>query len=437
MSNVIAFHNIQDERQKYEFINKPVHINLPTGESIQFPCICLYKKDDMSPVAYPCLERWLFRLNETRLMASTTMRKKAAALCNFANYILHETTVDYIHELTVQDIRNFLSVYRIKDNGESRTAQSWEEGVAAIYEFLKTYYDYNKEALDFTYSGNDLVSTNIVKDTQSRRKIVAKQYNYLSVKAPSQKSKKNRLLLYDYLELFLFECVKYDPMIVLGVALQAYSGIREGEVVNLTYDRFIMRYSGFGRIGDITLDLMEAAPFISERKHKKSSFGEIKRFRKQTVYPDFNDMVLKYFNSHSAHIEALGYKPDGESPIFLNEWGKPMSVHTYKERVKKIFYEHFLPALKTVADTQGTWAADAPFIEAYESEYPGAHMFRHWFTMYLVEKTPLTTDEISKWRGDSNRDSMLTYVHINADMLEAYRNISHNYQRSVLEEILK
>lgn len=437
MSNVIAFYNIQDERQKYEFINKPVHINLPIGESIQFPCICLYKKDDMSPVAYPCFERWLFRLNETRLMASTTLRKKAAALCNFVNYILHETTVDYIHKLTVQDIRNFLSVYRTKDNGESRTAQSWEEGVAAIYEFLKTYYDYNKEALDFTYSGNDLVSTNIVKNTQSRRKIVTKQYNYLSVKAPSQKPKKNRLLLYDYLELFLFECTKYDPMIALGVVLQAYSGIREGEVVNLTYDRFIMRYSGFGRIGDITLNLMEAAPFISERKHKKSNFGEIKRFRKQAVYPDFNDMVLKYFNSHSAHIEALGYKPDGESPIFLNEWGKPMSVHTYKERVKKIFYEHFLPALKTVADAQGTWATDAPFIEAYESEYPGAHMFRHWFTMYLVEKTPLTTDEISKWRGDSNRDSMLTYVHINADMLEAYRNISHNYQRSVLEEILK
>ena len=113
-----------------------------------------------------------------------------------------------------------------------------------------------------------------------------------------------------------------------------------------------------------------------------------------------------------------------------------MSVHTYKRRVKKLFFEHFLPDLKKASEQNGTWAIDAPYIEAYEDDYPGAHAFRHWFTMYLLQKAKLPTDLISKWRGDSNRESMLTYIHINADMLESFETAAHTFHRSWLEEIL-
>ena len=113
-----------------------------------------------------------------------------------------------------------------------------------------------------------------------------------------------------------------------------------------------------------------------------------------------------------------------------------MSVDTYKGRVKKLFYEHFLPDLKKASEQMGTWAIDAPYIEAFEEDYPGAHAFRHWFTMYLFQRAQLTHDEISKWRGDKSRESMLTYIHVNADMLESFKMSAHTFQRSWLEEVL-
>ena len=125
-----------------------------------------------------------------------------------------------------------------------------------------------------------------------------------------------------------------------------------------------------------------------------------------------------------------------DAPVFVNKKNGPMSVDTYKGRVKKLFYEHFLPDLRKASEQTGNWATDAPYIEAFEEDYPGAHAFRHWFTMYLFQKAKLTTDEISKWRGDSSRESMLTYIHVNADMLASFETTTHTFQRTLLEEIL-
>lgn len=113
-----------------------------------------------------------------------------------------------------------------------------------------------------------------------------------------------------------------------------------------------------------------------------------------------------------------------------------MTVQTYSDRVKKLFYERFLPSLKRTCELQGTYADNAAFIEAYEIEYPGAHMFRHWFTMYLLTKARLTSGEIMKWRGDSSQESMNDYIHENADLIEIFRESSYTFQSQILEDIL-
>ena len=63
-------------------------------------------------------------------------------------------------------------------------------------------------------------------------------------------------------------------------------------------------------------------------------------------------------------------------------------------------------------------------------------MFRHWFTMYLLQNTNLTDDEISKWRGDSCIDSMQAYIHANSEFIRLFRESVFAFQKSVLEEIL-
>ena len=112
-----------------------------------------------------------------------------------------------------------------------------------------------------------------------------------------------------------------------------------------------------------------------------------------------------------------------------------MSVQTYSDRLKKLFYERFIPALKKTCEREGTYADNAAFIEAYEIEYPGAHMLRHWFTMYLLTKAKLQSAEIMRWRGDSSQKSMDAYIHENGELIEIFEESSYAFQAQILEDI--
>lgn len=348
--------------------------------------------------------------------------------------MLRETTHSYLYEINLNDIRSFLLAYKTKENGQQRSARGWQEGISYVYDFLTAYYVHNESIFPFSYQYQDIITERVIRNESTRRKTVVKEYHYLSVKPPKQTTIKNRMLLYEYLDLILFECEKYDPELTFAIALQAYAGLREGEIVNLTYERILLQYAGYGRIGKITLDLTSPAPHTNWGR--KTELGNIKVERKQMIYPDFNEKIIKLYDAHTARHRAMDLPVTGNAPIFVNRRNQPMSVSSYKGRVKDLFYERFLPALKKASELSGRWAIDAPYIEAFEDDYPGAHAFRHWFTMYLFQRARLTSDEISKWRGDRNRDSMLDYLHINADMLNAYNSTSQVFQRAWLEEIL-
>ena len=437
MANVIQFKSPQEileNRKQYIFISKPVPIVTEDGNTVHFPCIGLYHRETGIPVGYPKLEPYLYELNLSEMQATNTLKKKSYNLCAFLNYLIWNTQVDTINDVTYNDIRDFLVSFRKLDNGESRDPGSWYKGLQDVYDFLKNYYDYHREQ-HFSYDPTELVTTQVIRNVDTHRKSIVKRYNKLSIKPPRKYKTKNRQLLRGYLDLLLYECMAYDPMLTLGVALQAYAGIREGEVVNLTHEKVVIIYGTFGRISKIILNLTEEADFAKNWRGA-SSFGSIKKYRKQEVYYDFLERTFRLYNDHDAWLRTHGYSIEKDAPLFVNRWGKPMAVSTYTGRLRKLFYEHFLPDLKKYCELQNTWADNAALIEAYESDYPGGHMLRHWFTMYLVERTNLSTDEISKWRGDHNRESMLTYVHVNADMLQMYRESAFVFQEKLLEEVL-
>ena len=437
MGNIARFYRTEDLRQEYEFKNRPVLVVLSGSETVRFPCIGLYHSESGVPVWFPGYERWMFPLNEIHAKQTSTLKKKAFALCAFLNFLLKETSVNQINEVTINDLRAFLVAFKTNKTGQTRTPQGWEEGVSAVFEFLGRFYKHNHEILPFSYCPDDFISTTVIRDASTHRRTIVKQYSRMSVKPPKAQPKKNRLLLHDHLDLILYECKMYDPMLAIAVALQSFAGIREGEVVNISIGDIALRYAGFGIIGDIVIDLTEMAAFASEMDaNRKTEFGKIKVHRTQLCFTDFTEKLSDLYAQHIAFLESQGYDVSPEAPLLRNRWGKPMSVDTYKGQVRQLFYNHFLPDLKVLCEKQGSWASNAPFIEAYETEYPGAHMFRHWFTMYLVERAGLSIDEIAKWRGDSSRDSMLAYVHVYADMLNSYKTVSCQFQRDILESII-
>lgn len=424
---IVAFEPI---RQKYVFRSCSIRIN---AEKIYFPCIVLYEKQTNIVVACPGFERWYLKLAECEAMATATMRKRSYNICTFLNFWLWNTKYDTLNELTITDIRNFIIGFKALDNGTERDLESWNRGIADVYNFLIRYYEYNKDLLEFSFSPEDLFTVNVIRDSKTGKKSIIRKYNKFSTKAPAKLEKKNRLLVHGYLSLILCEAKKYDPMLTLAIALQAYAGLREGEIVNLTRGSIQQIYAGFGQIGKIVIDLSHPAPF--RRENKKTEFGNIKKLRKQEVYPDFIEELLTLYEEHENYLTVKGASSDTNAPLFINKYGQAMSVASYCGRVKKLFKNNFLPDLQISCEQNGTWAENAPYIEAYQNNYPGAHMFRHWYTMYLVTQTDLSCEEIAKWRGDSSIESMMSYVHVNADMIALYKNSAYRFQETILEEI--
>ena len=443
MSNVVPFSSKEIERKNYILKNRAIRI---PAENILFPCISLYDQQTDILVASPGYERWYLQLSKTTAQRSPTLQKKAFNICAFLNFLLWHTKCDSLNEVSVDILRDFLIDFRETTDGDQRDPASWEKGIADVYNFLETYQKCNPH-LQYSYSTEELVTTTAVRNMGSGRKAVIRETNKFFVKPPKKTKKKNRYLLEGYLELLLFEARKYDPMIALGIACQAYGGLREGEVVNLTRSSLQMIDTGFGHIGTIKINLMDEADFAKEYQGK-CEFGYIKKYRVQQIYPDFISQIVELYNDHDSLLELKQSDGNPDAPLFANNQGNPMTVDSYCGRVEKLFRNYFVPALKNACIADGSWAENAPFIEAWEDkispdgkkirgEFPGCHMFRHWFTMYLLGNTTLSHDEIAHvWRGDSSSEAMDTYIHVNAQMINLYQNAVFTFQQSVLEEIL-
>lgn len=424
-------------RKRFSFINRSVRVRKDDGdESDTYPCIVLNDNELGVVVSYTGYERYVcVEPQSGNDNKGSTLTRKAVEVCSFLNFILHETDLSSINECGLNDIRNFLIHSKTKDNGDEYAEDTWNRRKDTVFQFLKVYYMANCSRVPFNYDGYDLQKLEIIRDTEHHRKVKLVSNSALNVSAPKTTHKKNRYLVYGYLELLIYEAKKYDPMIALAIALQAYAGIREGEVTNLTIGRVKMISGSFGSLTGISLDISSTAPYWEKHKYRTNP-ASIKKIRpQQEVYSDFVISVKQIFEDHIAYMELKRYKTSPEEPLFINKFGKPLTEFTYRNRVKKLFYNHFLPSLKKTCIRQNTWAENAAYIEAYEEEYPGAHMFRHWFTMYLITKANLNIGQVRKLRGDSSETAVQEYIHINSDIIEAYKASSYRFIQSVLEEV--
>ncbi|MCD7991872.1 MAG: hypothetical protein LUK37_08885 [Clostridia bacterium] len=179
------------------------------------------------------------------------------------------------------------------------------------------YHEYNQDSFPFRYTGAELRTAIVLRDEQSHRKVAMVYPVSLYLKAPRTTHKKNRLLVDGYLDLLLYEAKKYEPDISLGIALGAYAGLREGEVVNISFGAVRTIRRGFGIISGLEIDLTDDAPFFKGWAGRTDP-GSIKKYRRQRVYPDFLHAVSILFEEHTVSMAARGYPTGKDDPVFVN-----------------------------------------------------------------------------------------------------------------------
>ena len=422
-------------RRTFKFIARKVRLHVD-GDNDTYPVIMFIHTESAIPAAYTGFERYINDYNKAKKYKGTTLYKKANSVCIFLNYILWNTSINEIHECTLKNIRDFLVYLKSEHEGYDDPEEFYKVR-ACVFDFLCRYYDNNNMIYAFGFSSRDLKEERFVKDVRSGRLKVVASYNDLSIKAPHKhRRKKNRVLFMEASDLIQYAAKKYDPLLVLPIALQLYAGIREGEIANVTCGGITIKYGPYKAVTDIEIYLEEEQKAIKDWEGLTEP-GSIKTYVDAKVYPKFLNTVIKLYDEHIAMLENLGYDTSPDQPLFRNTWGKPMTAPAYSARVKKLFYDCFLPLFKAQCEIDGTLAENLAYIEAYENDYPGAHMFRHWFTNYLTIVEELDEVERKEWRRDSSLFSQEDYLHVTPEIRREYLSCKYVFQRHILDEITK
>jgi integrase len=269
----------------------------------------------------------------------------------------------------------------------------------------------------------------------------------VQIKVPNFKLKKKkageedkfRVFPEPYLKILIKVAEIYDPMLKLPIVSQGYAGLREGEACNLTLASIKIE-ENLGYIKDITIDLRKDAKFSMLTTSK---IGNIKKYREQKVYTVFLDEFQDAYMEHIRLLEKTIGKEnvkigDDSVPLFYNSWGKPLTVTAYVTRLRKLFYNHFLPMLQQISlKTAENRIIDMSYIDKYQKEYPGAHCLRHWFTMKVLTSEPQISESLlMEWRGDTNINSSHAYISLSGKNREIYLESNLKYQEIIWDEII-
>lgn len=203
---------------------------------------------------------------------------------------------------------------------------------------------------------------------------------------------------------------RYTPDIAFAMCIQAFSGLRPGEVMNVRQENSPIGPGMFvteevASVTRIEIDLRKEYELRSD--HVK--VGNIKKERIQCVYPRFMQAFCDAYRIHRAWLAGVDCEPD-YLPMFVNTYGKALTYSSYLDRFHELVDEHFRPALLKSADPELNL-----YGQLLESNSLGPHSLRHWFTVQLVLWGESVAG-IQYWRGDTNPQSAITYLQNKGDL---------------------
>lgn len=224
-----------------------------------------------------------------------------------------------------------------------------------------------------------------------------------------------------YILPFIELAVKMANPIALGVYLQCFGGIRQGELVNIRRSD-VISIGSFGEFG-VVIKLQHK----SMRMDIKDSSGSsgVKKPRRQIVFPIQNwlQQLYKY------HLE--NYVPaDGSDALFVNRDGKAMSGQSYRAYFSKLKKE-FLKQLRKYPNTD-----DIIYGVKLEEYTWSTHLGRGIFTNLLAEEADNPYD-IALPRGNSNLSSSLVYQGNTERMRNKLENRMQELYKGYLPNLIK
>ena len=343
---------------------------------------------------------------------SETVRTKGGFLCMFMNYILIDNyerfRIDSIKDITVEHGNIFLEDYANGlVGGESKTIDSVVKAVnrlARIYSDIKDCY--KKEA-------KGIYGLKWKERTEKGNTVFISHFR---IKAEGLDHGEDifRDMPADVFEVMLGLSKIHYPELTFAIALQAFAGLRPGEVCNVRqitcpHDGGGIKYRLVGdKLSYFEVNLRNKYPMRTDLM----DVGGIKKNRVQRVYDKYLPLIKELYDNHMKMLEQYNLE-DGFYPMFVNNDGKAITVKTYRDKIQRLVNVYLKKELMKSENNRFRYYA-----QVLTQKTLAPHFLRHFFTVRLVLDN-LTPHMIAEWRGDSSLETALEYCANKEELISA------------------
>lgn len=366
---------------------------------------------------------------ENRVFVPITSDSEAKLhyICMMLNYVLikqyDKFRIDHVFKMSREALECFLRDYAQEElpNGKYRGKQSIEKCVYAVTAFYRKLRQ--KFGNYVLLKNEDLFAETIVYNKYGKPK--KKKLPAFQVRGITKNSEPFRELPTKAFRILLNLAFRYAPGIAFAICLQAFAGLRAGEVCNVRQESAPMG-SGLiftrveSRIIKIEIDLTRELMMRSDGV----VCGKIKKERIQCVYPLFLESFVFAYEQHKRFLSVRTFEKE-YCPMFINNCGMAMTYDDYARRFKSLVDNHFRAALLECDDPECRIYGQL----LYENSLT-PHALRHWFSVQLTLKGE-DIAQIQYWRGDKSPESAFDYLQNKGDLIRELETANN-----VLAEIL-
>jgi integrase len=429
MSDIINLPEQNDRRKEYHY-GLYGHKLITTGGEVYTRHFIVVKNQLGLIVCFTRLHNYV-GVYEGKVFAPVVSDAEAKLryICMMLNYVLIEHyekyRIDHVFKINREALECFLRDYAqgTLADGSHRGKQSVEKCTYAVTMFFrKLRHKFGGHVL---LRETDLVVKTTAYDRRGRPK--KKMRPAFQVKGFPNRKEIFRELPTKAFRILLNLAFRYAPDIAFAICLQAFAGLRAGEVCNVRQEGspqgngIIFTYFG-GDARKIEIDLMRELPLRSDGV----ICGRIKRERIQCVYPPFIKAFMTAYEHHKAFLSAQRFEAEF-CPMFVNGRGMAMTYDDYARRFKTLVDDHFRAVLLECDDPECRIYGQL----LYENRL-GLHALRHWYSVQLV----LHGEDIAQiqyWRGDKNPESAFEYLQNKGDLAKELEAAGGFLSESLIE----
>ena len=351
-------------------------------------------------------------------------------ICMMLNYILIDNyevyRIDHMFKVTKEMLVAFFTDYAMgtKADGGHRGSESVENCIHSVTLFFAK--------LSWKYGGYVTMKRNeLYREKQGydhRGRLVKRSVPDFEIRYVPEEKEIFRDIPTKVFKILMNLTLRYAPDIAFAMGLQAFAGLRPGEVMNVRQEGspkgngIIFTYLD-GRLIRADIDLTHEYAMRSDGVE----CGKIKKERKQGVYPPFLEAFQQLYESHKAFLATQTFEAD-YCPMFVNANGMAMTYGNYYARFQYLVDTYLRPLLLEHSDPEcriyGQMLCENKL---------APHSLRHWFSVQLALRGE-SIDQLQFWRGDSSPESALVYLQNKGDLVRELAKTNELLASFLMEE---